>query len=186
MTTQQLDPHDHPHLRFPSAIAFLTVAILILLTATIHVPPRAMRFTSPVTEQAPTVVAVHPLPFTSQEVQTFFARKIGTMPKQFGNTTIISQPASLSDTADYEIAVTNLENGGIAVAFRGSGPKAIELAEQFCASPLFQPAEAANLVSMVAHRHEWPSAGMARFAVHVRMLELIDLYQLSIEFTPPL
>lgn len=183
MNTLRLDPHYHPLLRFPAAIALLTAAILTALTVTIYVPHRVESLTGAGTEPAG-LIAAHALPFTPGDVEAYFVREIGTTPERFGNTTIIPQPGTLNDAEDYEVAVTALAHGGLAVAFRGSGLKAMQIAESFCSSSLFQSREAAGLTALISRRYDWPSATLPRFTVHVRTLELIDLYQVSLEFTP--
>jgi hypothetical protein len=183
MTTQRLDPHSHP-IHWPaSATALLTIAILLILSATVYVPSRVESIINTAFQGAPAAASSR-LPFTVKEVQTYFGRELGTLPEQFGRTIIYPQAATVDDAEDYEVAVTALERGSISVAFRGSGEAALELAREFCGSAIFRSTETATLVSMVERRHEWPSARLPRFQVDVRTLELIDMYQLTLQFSP--
>lgn len=85
---------------------------------------------------------------------------------------------------DYEVAVTSEVNGGLAVEFRGTGDAALSLAKGFVRSALFQPKEAAALESMVEQRRRSPAAPLPRFKADLRIIELIDLYRLTIRFQP--
>src|SRR4051812_35923765 len=84
MTTQRLDPHYHPIHWPPSAIALLSAAILLVLSATIYVPPRMESLLNAASRGAPTLASPSRLPFTVEEVHNYFAREIGTAPEQFG------------------------------------------------------------------------------------------------------
>src|SRR3954468_14255175 len=100
MITQRLDPHYHP-IHWPaSAVALLTVAVLIVLSATIYVPSRWETWTTAAYSGAPALATASPLPFTLKEVQSYFARELGTAPQQFGNTTVFPQAATPADAED--------------------------------------------------------------------------------------
>lgn len=66
------------------------VAILSLSAATIEYRRHANSLLNPFLLRTKVVVPAR-LPFTAQEVQSFFALKIGTAPERFDNTTVIPQ-----------------------------------------------------------------------------------------------
>lgn len=158
--------------------------MLLILSVTIYVTPRLKIFPDTVCEGWPDEAPKYTAQLTVEEVQTYFTCELAVVPEQAGATALYRQPATLDDAEDCEVAVTALDHGSIAVAFRGSGEKALNVARKFCGSSLFQPAETAALLEMVEHRYGWPSTKLRRFQVVVRELALIDQYQVTIQFSP--
>ena len=179
MTTHRLHPHEHP---IYWSLAAITLYVGILLAAAgflVYVPPLALRVINQGLRSAPASGAT--LPFTVDEVQTYFAREIGTPPAKFGSTTVFSQAATPKDTDDYVVAVSG-DKAGLSITFRGTGVTAVEMAKAFCSSSLFRSAETAALTGMIGQRLECPSAQLSRFTADIRVTESIDMYQMTIQF----
>ena len=181
MTTHRLHPHDHPIYWSLAAMTLLAGILLAAAGFLIYVPPLALRVINQEFRSVPASGST--LPFTVEEVQTYFGREIGTPPAHFGSTTVFSQAATLKDTDDYVVAVSG-EKVGLSITFRGTGGTAVEMAKAFCSSSFFRSAETAALSSMIEQRLEWPSAQLPRFTVDIRVIESIDLYQMTIQFRP--
>lgn len=137
---------------------------------------------------SPKVAFPHPLvqpPFSVQEVQKYFGRKIGTVPSHFGSMTIFPQPARRDDIQDYEVAVTAVSTDEILIEFRGTGPAALDIAKEFVGSSFFRPDESAELASMLQQMHEEPVRHFQRFDAKVVLQERLDLLRLIFHFNSP-
>ena len=179
MKALRLDSHYHHIFWPPWAEALLVIAVFML-----YFPPHVERFISPSAYVEPVAAPPAAPAFTVNQVEHFFAQKIGAAPQRFGETAVFSQPVSVGDADDFEVAITPEENGAMAMEFRGSGDSALGLARDFFGSSFFQTEETVALLSMLDRMHGSPIEHLPRFDVSMNLVELIDTLRLTVRFGP--